>query len=209
MTQSHAPFRVGVVLFPDFELLDVFGPLEMFGALGPWVEISMLAAVRGEVRGSHGPRVMADLALEQASAFDLLLVPGGQGTRSLVNDEAFLAELKRLSGLAERVAAVCTGAALLARTGLLDGRTATTNKLAFDWVAAQRKEVRWVRRARWVEDGCFFTSSGVSAGIDMTLALIEQIFGPESAARVARFAEYLPNTDSTQDPFATEGQDRP
>ena len=97
---------------------------------------------------------------------------------------------------------VCTGSALLAKTGLLDGRRATTNKLAFNWVSAQGPRVRWVAQARWVEDGKFFTASGVSAGLDGTLALVEKIGGAKVAQEVARWAEYDRHTDAGWDPFA-------
>jgi transcriptional regulator GlxA family with amidase domain len=83
------------------------------------------------------------------------------------------------------VTSVCTGAALLARAGILDGRRATTNKRAFQWVVEQGPRVEWVREARWVEDGKFVTSSGVSAGINMTLAVIARLLGKETSERAA------------------------
>jgi transcriptional regulator GlxA family with amidase domain len=101
------------------------------------------------------------------------------------------------------VSSVCTGAALLARAGLLDGRRATSNKLSFKWVTEQGPAVEWIlRQARWVEDGKFATSSGVSAGIDMTLALIAKLAGAESAERIAIRMEYEWHRDPSWDPFA-------
>jgi transcriptional regulator GlxA family with amidase domain len=97
---------------------------------------------------------------------------------------------------------VCTGTALLARAGLLDGRQATTNKRAFAWVAAQGPNVHWVREARWVEDGTLVTSSGVSAGIDMALAVIARVGGAELSERLATAAEYDWHRDPRWDPFA-------
>jgi transcriptional regulator GlxA family with amidase domain len=97
---------------------------------------------------------------------------------------------------------VCTGSALLARTGLLDGRPATSNKLAWDWVVQQGPRVRWQRRARWVDDGNVLTSSGVSAGIDMALSLVERLNGREMAITSARNMEYVWNLDPANDPFA-------
>ena len=97
------------------------------------------------------------------------------GTRRLVSDQAFLDELRRQSERARYVATVCTGSGLLARTGALDGRRATSNKFSFNWAVSQGPHVTWVPEARWVEDGKFFTSSGVSAGIDMALGLIARI----------------------------------
>ncbi|MCP4821297.1 MAG: DJ-1/PfpI family protein, partial [Shimia sp.] len=107
---------------------------------------------------------------------------------------------------AEVVTSVCTGSALLARAGLLDGRAATTNKLAFDWVrgVSQTETVEWQRSARWVKDGKFYTSSGVSAGTDMSLQVIADLLGAEAAEQAAFWAEYEENNDADNDPFAIE-----
>ena len=103
---------------------------------------------------------------------------------------------------ADHVAVVCTGTTLVAKTGLLDGHKATTNKAAFDWVANQGPNVDWQKKARWVESGKFFTSSGVSAGIDMSLALIAHLLGEDKALEAARWAEYDWHRDPDWDPFA-------
>ena len=100
------------------------------------------------------------------------------------------------------VTSVCTGAAILARAGVLDGRRATGNKAFFQWVADQGPRVSWVREARWVVDGKFATSSGVSAGIDMALDLIARTAGTETAENLARAMEYEWHRDAGWDPFA-------
>lgn len=199
-----------MVLFPGFEVLDVYGPLEMFGALahrgdggtGGSVEISMLAERPGAVASAQGPMTVADAALADARGPDVLLVPGGWGTRREVANAAFIGELARLCADARRVASVCTGSALLAKAGVLDGRGATTNKRAFAWVASQGPRVNWVAQARWVEDGKYYTSSGVTAGMDMALGLIGQLFGAETCAGIAQGAEYEWHPDKGWDPFA-------
>src|SRR5574338_457732 len=112
---------------------------------------------------------MADRTL---SVGVVLFVPGGMGTRREVDNPVLLGWLERRAAGATHVTSVCTGAALLARAGLLDGHRATSNKRSWDWVVSQGPRVDWVRRARWVQDGRLWTSSGVSAGIDMTLQLI-------------------------------------
>ena len=119
-----------------------------------------------------------------------------------MSNEVLLDWLKRRSGEADVVTSVCTGAALLARAGLLDGRSATTNKASFSWVVEQGPAVRWVRQARWVEDGRFVTSSGVSAGIDMTLAVIARVAAPETAEGIAVRMEFDWHRDPGWDPFA-------
>ncbi len=193
---------LGVVLFPGFELLDVFGPLEAFGNLPEHFRVVMLAEARGPVRSAQGPTVVADAGLADSPPLDLILVPGGIGTREQIDNRALLAWLAERAPAAEVVASVCTGAAVLARAGLLDGRRATGNKAFFRWVAEQGPRVEWVSRARWVEDGKFATSSGVSAGIDMALALIARLVDPETAETLARGMEYDWHRDAGWDPFA-------
>ena len=196
---------VGVLLFEGFELLDVFGPLEAWGIhaqAGGACTIVMTAEEPGAVKSAQGPRAMADYALADCPQIDVMLVPGGIGTRREVQNAPLLEWLRQRAAQAEIVSSVCTGAALLARAGLLDGRRATSNKLSFKWVTEQGPAVDWIRQARWVEDGKFATSSSVSAGIDMTLALIARLAGAESAERVATRMEYEWHRDRSWDPFA-------
>jgi transcriptional regulator GlxA family with amidase domain len=194
---------VGVLLFPDFELLDVFGPLEMLGLLEKEFSIRLVAEM-AEVASAQGPRSVADDRVADRRRYDILLIPGGRGTRREVENETLRRWLIEAAEHAEIVASVCTGSALLARAGLLDGCRATSNKLAFDWVRSQGPKVDWQHRARWVEDGKFFTASGVSAGMDMALALIARLCGREQASQAAKWAEYTWHEDSTDDPFARE-----
>ena len=207
MKANNQRLKIGAVIFPDFELLDIYGPLEMLGILRDRVSITMLAEKAGEVRSNQGPRGVADAALAEMSGFDILLVPGGMGTRTEVQNLPFLKDLREKAEEARFVASICTGSALLAKAGILDGKNATSNKLAFDWVTTQGPNVKWIREARWVEDGRFFTSSGVSAGIDMTLGLIQRIFGREVSLQVACWAEYTWHDDKSVDPFALPSLD--
>ncbi|GAB2178804.1 DJ-1/PfpI family protein [Dongia sp. agr-C8] len=193
---------VGVLLFERFELLDVFGPLEMLGMLPEDFAIRLVSEQTEVVDSAQGPQVVIDDFFVDHHPYDVLLVPGGMGTRREVDNQALLDWLVQAAGRAEIVASVCTGSALLAKAGLLDGRRATTNKNAFDWVVSQGPKVEWQRRARWVEDGKFWSSSGVSAGTDMALALIARLCGTGRARQVAHWAEYVWNEDSTDDPFA-------
>ena len=119
-----------------------------------------------------------------------------------VQNEGLLRWLAERTRTAELVLSVCTGSALLARAGVLDGVRATSNKRAFDWVMTQGPNVHWERRARWVEDGRFVTSSGVSAGIDMALAVVARIAGRPEAERIAKIIEHTWQSDPTVDPFA-------
>ncbi len=202
MPANATPIKVGAVLFEGFELLDVFGPLEMFGMLKERSSLTLLAEKAGPVRSFQGPACVADGALAGEHGLDVLLIPGGMGTRREVANPPFLDEIRRQSNSARFVASVCTGSGLLARTGVLDGRRATSNKFSFKWAVSQGPKVNWVPEARWVEDGKFFTSSGVSAGIDMSLGLIAHLFGRETSVTVANWAEYEWHEDKDWDPFA-------
>jgi transcriptional regulator GlxA family with amidase domain len=195
---------LGALLFPEFELLDVFGPLEVFGNLfvREHFRVVTLGASAGPVPSAQGPHAIADYGLADCPPLDLLLVPGGMGTRREVENASVLEWLRARAAEAEIVMSVCTGAALLARAGLLDGVAATTNKRAFDWVVTQGPRVDWKRRARWVDAGKLVTSSGVSAGTDMALAVIARLLGEETAEQVSRIMEWTRHRDPTDDPFA-------
>lgn len=193
---------VGVLLFAEFELLDVFGPLEAFGHAKDWFRILTVAERPGPVASAQGPRAVADHGFADCPPLDILLVPGGMGTRREVSNRALVDWIARQAKGAETTTSVCTGAALLAKAGVLDGRRATSNKRAFGWVAEQGPKVEWVRQARWVDDGNIVTSSGVSAGIDMALHLIGRIAGPAARDEIATRMEYEWHRDASHDPFA-------
>jgi transcriptional regulator GlxA family with amidase domain len=195
---------VGFVLFEGFELLDVFGPLEMFGQVSDGFEVHLLGQAAGPIASAQGPEVIAHHAYGDAPPCDVVLVPGGYGTRRLVDDEQFLGWLRGWTSTATYVTSVCTGSAVLAAAGLLDGYRATSNKRSFGWASSQGKRVEWVPKARWVEDRNRWTSSGVSAGMDMALALIAQLHTEEVAVQVADAVEYEWHRDATWDPFAAK-----
>ena len=193
---------LGTLLFPGFELLDVFGPLELFGHLSDRVRIVLVGPRAGSVASAQGPAAVAEYGRDDCPPLDLLLVPGGIGTRTGVNDGDLTGWIAARAATAEIVMGVCTGAALLARAGVLDGRRATSNKRSFAWVESQGPNVTWVKRARWVRDGNRVTSSGVSAGMDMALAVIGDLFGAQASEDIAVIAEYEPHRDPDWDPFA-------
>ena len=196
------PRRLGALLFPGFELLDTFGPLEMFGNMPGAVEIVTVAQHKGPVRSGQGPSAVAEYDFADCPRLDLLLIPGGMGTRTEVENPALLDWLRRRVPETEVTMTVCSGTALLAGAGLLDGRRATTNKMFFQEVAQSGPRVEWVKEARWVEDGKYATSSGVSAGIDMALAVIAKLAGQQVSDSLAVATEYEWHRDAAWDPFA-------
>jgi putative intracellular protease/amidase len=192
---------LGAVLYEDFELLDLYGPLEMFGSIGAGLRIVTVAEKTGPVASFQRPKTVAEFDFASAPKLDLILLPGGFGTISQLENPAMLDFLRRRAATAEVTMSVCSGSAILAKAGLLDGRRATSNKQFFELARAQGAAVNWVEQARWVDDGPFATSSGVSAGTDMALAVIAKVYGGEIAQQIAESTEYEWQQDSTRDPF--------
>jgi len=191
---------VNVILFEDFETLDAFGPAEVLGKLDRLYRVRLFSQGGGLVRSSQGVLVQT-LPLAQMEKGGVLLLPGGMGTRREIHNEALVGAIKTFASAAPFVLTVCTGAALLAKTGLLSGKSATTNKMAFGFVSGADQSVRWVKKARWAVDGKYYTSSGVSAGIDMALGFVKDQIGEDAARKVAAGIEYVWNEDKENDPF--------
>lgn len=198
---SETRRRLGAVLYEDFELLDLYGPLEMFGCLSEEIEIVTVAEQKGPVRSTPGPETVAHFDFEGCPQLDLILLPGGIGTLPQLQNAALHDFLRKRAKDAEMTMSVCTGSAILAKAGLLDGRRATSNKLYFQLATSQSDAVDWVEEARWVEDGPFVTSSGVSAGTDMSLAVIARLYGRKRAEQVAIETEYEWQDEPDRDPF--------
>ena len=201
MTEAQRTRTLGAILYERFELLDYYGPLEMFGSVGPELRIVTVAEKTGPVASVQGPKTVADYEFANCPKLDLILLPGGFGTAEQLGNAALQAFLRDRAKAAEVTMSVCSGSAILAKVGLLDGRRATSNKQWFDLARMQSASVDWVTEARWVEDGPFATSSGVSAGTDMALAVIARLYGKAKADEIAEATEYEWHTDSTRDPF--------
>lgn len=179
---------VNILLFENFTALDVFGPVEVLGSIDGY-NLRYRSRAGGIVTNGQHIRIETE-PTDGSGRGGILLVPGGWGTRALVGDEGFLSLLKEAADGADFCLSVCTGSALLAKCGALDGKKAATNRRAFDWVASQSGSVLWQKDARFVHDGKFWSSAGVSAGIDMALAFVAEQFGTERAAEIAERMEY-------------------
>jgi transcriptional regulator GlxA family with amidase domain len=188
--------RVLIVAFPGFQLLDVTGPWEVFARTTRWLRehgrtggyaLELAAARRGSLRSSSGLSLGVPRAFDRLrGAFDTLVVAGGTGVERALADRALVAFVKGAAGRARRVASVCTGAFLLAEAGLLDRRRATTHWNACARLAARYPGVRVDPDPIFVRDGRVWTSAGVTAGMDLALALVEEDHGREVALGVAR-----------------------
>lgn len=193
---------VGIFIFPDVEVLDFAGPFEVFSRTrtmpGPAsrrseetapFEVFTVAATRDAVRATGGLRVVPHHDFASAPRADVLVIPGGFGTRALLEDAPTLEWIRGSAAAARRVTSVCTGALLLARAGLLAGRRATTHWGALDLLAEIDPTVTVDRQSRVVEDG-IVTSAGVAAGIDMAFDVVESICGRAVADETAKYIEY-------------------
>jgi transcriptional regulator GlxA family with amidase domain len=201
MASDIKSLTLGAILYNGFELLDLYGPLEMFGNLKPEIEIITVAEKAGPVPSFQGPQTMAEFDYQNCPPLDLILLPGGFGTIKELGNQAIMSFLKERVPPAKVTMSVCSGSWILAKAGLLDGRRATSNKVYFKMATQQSDQVQWVSEARWVEDGPVFTSSGVSAGIDMSLAVIASLYGEDKAMEIANYTEYVWNKNPDEDPF--------
>lgn len=209
---SIEKYNVAILLFNGVEVLDFAGPFEVFSRtrLSPGVEarrsdetapfrVFTVAKEEGPVTTTGELQVVSRYSFQTAPTIDLLVVPGGYGTRALLSDRATLDWMRVTAATAKKVTSVCTGALLLAQAGLLDGKRATTHWGALDLL----QQISDSRQAgisvqvglRFVDDGVI-TSAGVSAGIDMALHVVQQICGASVAAETAHYMEYAGGTCS-------------
>jgi transcriptional regulator GlxA family with amidase domain len=195
MPDALAPISVGIVIFDGVEELDFVGPWEVFSMakqIGAPLDVFTVGWPEPAIRCAKGLYVVADHAFPKAPPTDVVLIPGGRGTRGLAEDQAFIAALRRYLAAATWQTSVCTGAALLGKAGFLDGKHATTNRNAFDFFRAAAPNAVLEEQLRYVRDGHVLTAAGVSAGIDMALWLVGHLFGEDVARSTQTFMEYFP-----------------
>jgi transcriptional regulator GlxA family with amidase domain len=190
---------VAILLFENVEVLDFAGPFEVFSVaneLRGHIDFNVVTAslTRGTVRAVNGLKVLADCTLEDCPAPDVLIVPGGAGTRALLNQPTFLEWLRVKSRSAEIVASVCTGALVLAKVGLLDGLRVITHHQCLDELRLLAPDAIVDPSRRFHDNGKFCTAAGISAGIDLALHLVARLLGPEAADSTARYMEYERHT---------------
>jgi transcriptional regulator GlxA family with amidase domain len=199
--------QTAIVVFKDIEVLDFTGPFEVFAVTrlneskrreepSPF-NVFLVAETKDPVVTAGGMKVLPAYDLDDCPPLDILVVPGGWGTRKEMDNERLLGWIAERAKEVETLASVCTGALLLGKAGLLDGRRATTHWRSLDWMQELFPETQVERRLHFVEDGTLFTSAGISAGIDMTLKIVARYFGDVIARATARQMEYpFPESDS-------------
>lgn len=185
---------IGIVLFDDVEELDFAGPWEVFSsarALDETLQVVTISQTGEVVTCAKGLRVLPDHSFADSPHIDIVLVPGGQGTRREVDNDTLIDWLKKTGATCEWVTSVCTGALLLHEAGFTQGKRVTTH-WTFTESLRDRGNVEVLENVRYVRDGNLVTSAGVSAGIDMALWLLGQLYSPNFARKVQRYIEYDP-----------------
>ncbi|KAH6870316.1 DJ-1/PfpI family protein [Alternaria rosae] len=214
------PTHFGLLTFPHFQALDIFGPMDLLNSLFMYYRNTSIVpqftvfsktmdpVTSAMTPGGFGQEIMPTMtfsdyldgpSLTDKGEIDVLIVPGGGGTRRDMTEEINF--VKATYPTLKYIISVCTGATLLSRAGILDGRKATTNKAAWPWATSTGPNVNWVPTARWVEDGNIISTSGVSAGIDGTYAFVSRVYGEEVAHFLSLALEYNRETDAHHDPF--------
>jgi putative intracellular protease/amidase len=181
---------IALLLYDDMAPLDAVGPYEVLRNVPGW-EVRTVAPRKGEVRSENGSLgLIADHALAEFTDPDLLLVPGGWGSRALMKDEEMLEWVREVDRSTKWTTSVCTGSLILGAAGLLEGKKATSNWLLLDTLAGFGADPVG---GRFVEDGKIVTAAGVTAGIDMALHLVAREAGPEVAQAIQLGIEYDPD----------------
>ena len=188
--------RIAIAVFEGAEELDFVGPWEVLAAwrfLHPdEVEVFLVGEDLEPVTCAKGMRVLPDRTWDEAGDVDVLLYPGGRGTRAQLGDERIRARLRGLKGDGTLMTSVCTGSLVYADAGLLDGRPAATYHAAFGELLPLGRDIEPRPEERFVDDGDVVTAAGVSAGIDMALHLIGRLASPDRAREVRRYIQYDP-----------------
>ena len=188
---------VAILIFPGVELLDFAGPFEVFSAArqslatpAPLFDVFTVAETLDPLRCNNPVTVVPDYSLASCPPADILVIPGGQGTRTAINRPELIAWIRARAAAAEIATSVCTGSFLLAQAGLLEGKTATTHWGSIERLRESFPATTISEQVRWIDEGAVITSAGVSAGIDMALHVIARLHGAEAAATTARWIEY-------------------
>jgi transcriptional regulator GlxA family with amidase domain len=188
--------RIAIAVFEGAEELDFVGPWEVLAAwrylYSDEVDVFLVADTLDPVTCAKGMRVLADRTWDDAGQIDVLVYPGGKGTRAQLGNEEIRARLRALSQAGTLMTSVCTGSLVYADAGLLDGKPAATYHTAFPELLPLGNEIEPRPDDRFVDAGEVITAAGVSAGIDMALHLVGRLHSPERAKEVRRYIQYDP-----------------
>jgi transcriptional regulator GlxA family with amidase domain len=195
-------WKIGILLFDDVEVLDFAGPFEVFSVTArldqtasssplekPFI-VKTISEDGSMVNARNGLRVLPDYSFVDAPRFDILIVPGGMGTRREINNDNMIKWILDQKIHVQFMTSVCTGALLLAKAGLLNHKKATTHWGSYDWLQNEFPDVTVERNVKFVDEGNILTSGGISAGINMSFHLVKRLLGKEIAQQTAKRMEY-------------------
>lgn len=213
--KDAVPLKFGLLLYPGFQALDVFGPIDALNSLALLypVELFILAetmepvsteipSIMNTVGSKFAQSVVPTHTFANAPPIDVLIVPGGMGCSPGIDIQSSIDFIGKVFPSLDHLFTVCAGSGVAAQSGVLDGYRATTNKAFYMEIIKLRPEVKWVPQARWVADGKVWTSSGVAAGMDAMFAFIAEFYGAEVADILSDWLEYERHTDPSWDPYA-------
>ncbi|KAK7034031.1 hypothetical protein VNI00_012462 [Paramarasmius palmivorus] len=225
MSSELKVYRLAVCLYPGLTVLDYQGPIEILGGFSTEVlasfghlyktrppcsiNVEFLSHTMEPVKPFTGPAVVPTMTYKEAleADIDIILIPGGPNSDPKLLDPSLIEFLKKRGPLAKHILTICTGSWVLAGTGLLDGKRATSNKASFKLVVEATKDlnITWIPKARWVvnDDKHIWTSSGVTAGMDLANAFLEYFVGEKFAEEIRGIVELKATKDPNDDEFAT------
>ena len=194
--------NVGILIFDEVEVLDFAGPFEVFSRTrllkgagsrrsddsAPFNPFTV-SIDKKPITATGGLKIISDYTIKDCPKIEILIIPGGFGTRTLLNNESLLSWIKSIADQATTTSSVCTGSLLLAKAGLLEGKRATTHWGAIEALKSISKDIQVINNRRIVNDE-IITSAGVSSGIDMAFMLVENLFGEQVASDTAKYIEF-------------------
>ncbi|CZR68479.1 related to ThiJ/PfpI family protein [Phialocephala subalpina] len=218
MSSTQPPHHYAIILYPGFQALDIFGPLDILNIIAishPNLTISLLSSTLDPVStilpSSSSPTFGQSITPTHTFSsppkdIDVLLVPGGFGSRDPEIVKPAVEFIAKIYPSLKWLLTICTGSVVAAKSGVLNGKKATTYKRMLEWGAREGPEVKWVQKGRWVEDGNVWSSSGIAAGIDLMYAWVAHVYGEEVSKGVADASEYV-RRGRDDDPFAERWKD--
>lgn len=194
--------QLGILIFDDVEVLDFAGPFEVFSVANQLTDYKILAVQtlaygQGPIRAKNGLQVLPDKSLEQLNQLDFLVLPGGDGSKNVIQNPSLMASLQNLVSQTAWTMSVCSGSRILGKSGFLDHKPYCTHQEVFDSMASlvptgiPKPEHRFIQ-----SDSRIWTAAGISAGIDLAIHLVELTFGKELALATATYMEYMPYTNT-------------
>lgn len=195
MEQQNKRYTVGIYLFDDVEVLDFAGPFEVFAVTDEisgykFFEVCTISVDGKQVKARNGLKVQPDYSFENHPSLDIVIIPGGMGTRVAIKDNKTLDWINKVHPNTQITMSVCTGSLLLGKLGLLDNLPATTHHTVFDLFKKVSPSTKIVTDQRFVDNGHIMTAGGISAGIDLSLHVVEKLYGSEVVGKTIKEMEY-------------------